>query len=81
MQATFVSSEEPDTIGVEFALGGNMLFDMTMGEEGEIAVLFDEIANSEFPLPVLRELLDRGESELKNWHTRLTQPDGIWGKP
>ena len=80
VKAMFVSSEQPDTIGVEYVLHGNMLFDMSMGRDGAITVMFDEVASAEFPLDALRELLDRGEAELRNWNTRLSEPEGIWAK-
>ena len=77
---TFISSSEPDTIGVEFAFDGNALFEMTMNESGATAILFDEIENAELPLTDLRGLLDRGEKELLSWHARLTRPGEMWAK-
>ena len=77
---TFTSSEEPDTIGVEFAFQGNALFEMTMDESGTVAVLFDEIENAELPLNDLRSLFDRGEKELLSWYVRLSEPGEMWAK-
>ena len=77
---TFVSSSEPDTIGVAFDFEKNGLFEMEMDETGKITILFDEIENAEFLLVDFRELIDRGERELTAWHARLSEPGGMWAK-
>jgi len=77
---TFTSSSEPDNIGVEFAFEGNVLFEMTMDENGTASVLFGEIENAELPLNDLRSLLDHGEKELLSWYERLTRPGEMWAK-
>ena len=80
VQLVFVSSNEPDTIGVEFAYEGNALFELTMDSAGETSILFDEVENAELPLSDSRDLLERGEVELKNWHARLSVPGEMWSK-
>jgi hypothetical protein len=80
VELTFVSSNEPDTIGVEYAFQGNCLFDLRMDSAGTTSILFDEIENAEFPLSDLRELIERGEDELKKWHARLSEPGEMWAK-
>jgi len=78
---TFVSSNDPDTIGVEFTVKGNGLFDLAMTMDGEISIIFDEIENAEFALDDLHTLLQRGELELKNWHRRLSESEQLGIQP
>lgn len=78
---SFVSSSEPDTIGVEVALDGNVLLDVSMGEDGKITVLFDEDGHqAEFELSELRSVLTKCETELNDWRNRLTAPGEMWSK-
>ncbi|AOL94622.1 hypothetical protein BG023_111696 [Porphyrobacter sp. LM 6] len=77
----FVSSSEPDTIGVEVALDGNVLLDVSMDEDGKITVLFDEDGHqAEFELNELRAVLTKCETELNDWRNRLTAPGEMWSK-
>jgi hypothetical protein len=76
---TFLSSNDPDLIGVEVMLDGNVLIDFSINEEGETSVLFDQDGGSmEFDLVSLRKVLDKCESELSAWRARLMVPGGIW---
>lgn len=78
---SFVSSSEPDTIGVEVALDGNVLLDVSMDEDGKITVFFDEDGHqAEFELSELRAVLTKCETELNDWRNRLIEPGGIWSK-
>jgi hypothetical protein len=75
----FVSSNDPDTIGVEVMLDGNVLIDFSMNQRSEISVLFDQDGGSmEFDLASLREILGKCEGELSAWRARLVVPGGIW---
>jgi len=77
----FVSSSEPDTIGVEVGLDGNVLLDVEMFEDGRITVFIDEDSHqAEFDLNELRAVLTKCETELNDWRNRLTAPGGIWSK-
>jgi hypothetical protein len=77
----FVSSSEPDTIGVEVALDGNVLLDVSMDEAGKILVFFDEDGHqAEFELSELRAVLMKCETELNDWRNRLIERGGIWSK-
>ncbi len=77
----FVSSSEPDTIGVEVALDGNVLLDVSMDEDGKITVLFDEDGHqAEFELNELRAVLTKCETELNDWRNRLIEPGEMWSK-
>lgn len=77
----FVSSSEPDAIGVEVALDGNVLLDLSMDEDGKITVFFDEDGHqAEFELNELRAVLAKCETELNDWRNRLIEPGGIWSK-
>ena len=80
VQLVFTSSNEPDTIGVEFQFEGNGLFEIIMDGSGTANVLFDEIENAEIPISDLRALLDRGEKELIEWHARLSETGQMWAK-
>ncbi|WP_069310040.1 hypothetical protein [Porphyrobacter sp. LM 6] len=76
-----MSSSEPDTIGVEVALDGNVLLDVSMDEDGKITVLFDEDGHqAEFELNELRAVLTKCETELNDWRNRLTAPGEMWSK-
>jgi hypothetical protein len=75
----FVSSNEPDLIGVEVSLDGNVLIDVSMNARGETSVLFDEDgAQMEFDLTHLRTLLAKCENDLIAWRDRLVAPGEIW---
>jgi hypothetical protein len=77
----FVSTNEPDTIGVEVELDGNVLLDVSMNEHGNITVFFDEDGHqSEFELNDLRAVLTKCETELNDWRNRLIEPGGIWSE-
>ncbi len=78
---SFVSSSEPDTIGVEVAQDGNVLLDVSMDEDGNITLFFDEDGHqAEFELSELRAVLTKCETELNDWRNRLIEPGGIWSK-
>jgi hypothetical protein len=78
----FVSANDPDIIGVEAALSGNVLIDISMNASGETSVLFDEDGGSmEFELSGLRLVLDKCEAELEAWRERLTAPGEVWRSP
>ena len=77
----FVSANDPDIIGVEVALDGNVLIDISMDAAGQTSVLFDEDGGQmEFDLAGLRQVLDKCESELKAWQQRLVEPGAIWSE-
>jgi hypothetical protein len=78
VELVFLSSNDPDTIGVEFRYEGNGLFELTMISDGTTAIIFDEIENMELPLSDFRALLEHGEAELKGWHSRLSEPGEMW---
>ena len=76
----FVSSNDPDLIGVEVMLDGNLLIDVSMDEDGRTSVLFDTDGGQfEFDLTSLRTVLDKCETELSAWRQRLMLPGEIWG--
>lgn len=75
----FVSANDPDTIGVEVALDGNVLIDMSMDEAGQTNVLFDTDGGQwEVDVGGLRSVLDRCEMELNAWRARLIEPGEMW---
>ncbi|RYD54822.1 MAG: hypothetical protein EOP60_06945 [Sphingomonadales bacterium] len=76
----FVSSNDPDLIGVEVMLDDNLLIDVSMDDQGQTSVLFDSDneGSMEFDLGLLRGVLDRCETELSAWRTRLQAPGEIW---
>ncbi|HVJ02787.1 MAG TPA: hypothetical protein VM662_11440 [Sphingomonas sp.] len=76
----FVSSNDPDLIGVEVYQGDNLLVDVSMDQHGQTSVLFDsdQEGSMEFDLQSLRHLLDRCEAELSAWRERLKAPGEIW---
>ena len=75
----FVSSNDPDLIGVEVELDGNVLIDVSMDAFGLTSVLFDTDGGQfEFDLAQLRSVLDKCETELSAWRERLIQPGEIW---
>jgi|JI10StandDraft_1071094.scaffolds.fasta_scaffold2918712_1 hypothetical protein len=75
----FVSSNDPDLIGVEVMLDGNVLMDISMNERGETSVIFDQDGGSmEFDIENLRKILDKCESELSDWRLRLMVSGEIW---
>lgn len=74
----FVSSNDPDLIGVEVMLDGHLLIDVSMDESGQTSVLFDTDGGQfEFDLATVRSVLDRCESELSAWRQRLMMPGEI----
>ncbi len=75
----FVSANDPDIIGVEVALGGNVLIEVSMDQQGQTSVLFDTDGGQfEFDLTQLRGVLDKCDAELAAWRERLMEPGGIW---
>ncbi|MBB4097588.1 hypothetical protein [Sphingomonas kyeonggiensis] len=75
----YVSANDPDTIGVEVALGGKVLIDMSIDQHGRTSVLFDTDGGQfEFDLTQLRGLLDKCDAELAAWRERLMEPGRIW---
>lgn len=75
----FVSSNEPDLIGVEVSLDSNVLIDMSMNELGLTSVLFDTDGGQfEFDLNGIRSVLNKCEVELSAWRERLCEPGEIW---
>lgn len=74
----FVSSEQPDTIGIEVMFGGNMLFDITRQSDGSQSIMFDDAAGAEFEIGDFNKLLARCLFELDAWAARLQEPGGIW---
>ena len=76
---TFTSANDPDIIGVEVALDGNVLIDVAMNQFGQTSVLFDQDGGQmEFDLADLRQVLDKCECELVAWRERLIAAGGIW---
>ena len=76
----FVSANEPDTIGVEALLEGDILVEVMMDQAGQTSVLFNgESRILEFDLTDLRLILDKCESELNAWRKRLMEPGQLWG--
>jgi hypothetical protein len=79
LEYTFSSANDPDIIGVEVALDGNVLIEVSMNPDGRTSVLFDQDGGSmEFDLNDLREVLDKCERELTEWRGRLIVPGAIW---
>jgi hypothetical protein len=75
----FVSSNDPDLIGVEVMLDGNVLIDVSMDQHGQTSVLFDTDGGQfEFDFGSLRAVLDKCEAELSAWRQRLMMPGEIW---
>ncbi|UIJ45002.1 hypothetical protein LZK98_18415 [Sphingomonas cannabina] len=75
----FVSSNDPDLIGIEVTLDGNVLIDVSMDEKGQTSVLFDTDGDAfEFDLAQLKTVLEKCETELSAWRWRLMTPGGIW---
>ena len=78
----FVSSNDPDLICVEVVLDGNVLIDVSMDRDGQTNVSFDEDGGEmEFDLGELRSLLDKCETDLRDWRERLVAPGEIWSAP
>jgi len=78
LTAQYVSSNEPDTIGVELMHKGKTVFDLNMDADGETTILFDQAAGKEFVLSDLLQVVDRYRGELEAWRAGLTVPGGIW---
>lgn len=77
----FVSTSDPDTIGVEVELDGNVLLEVEMTEDGKITVYIDEDSHqAEFELNELRAVLTKCETELNDWRNRLIEPGEMWSK-
>jgi hypothetical protein len=75
----YVSSNEPDNVSVEGVLDGDILFALSVGEDGR--VFFDvHLADVEFDLSELRTVLAKCEAELNDWRNRLIEPGAIWSK-
>ena len=75
----FVSANDPDTIGVEVTLDGNVLIEVSMNPDGRAIVLFDQDGGSmEFDLSDLRQVLEKCERELAEWRGNLIGPGEIW---
>jgi hypothetical protein len=75
----FVSSNDPDLIGVEVSLSDNVLIDVSMNEQGLTSVLFDtEGGHFEFDLNDIRSVLNKCEIDLSAWRDRLCAPGEIW---
>jgi hypothetical protein len=76
---TFTSANDPDIIGVEVALDGNVLIDCAMDQMGQTSVLFDQDGGQmEFDLAQLRQVLDKCEGDLIAWREGLMVAGGIW---
>lgn len=79
LEFQFVSSNDPDLIGVEVMLDGNMLIDVSMDQHGLTSVLFDTDGGQfEFDLVQIRATLNKCETELLAWRDRLMKPGEIW---
>jgi hypothetical protein len=79
LEYQLVSANDPDIIGVEVRLDGNVLLDVSMNPEGLTSVLFDQDRGSmEFDLSGLRHVLDKCERELAEWRGKLIVPGEIW---
>ena len=77
----FVSSNDPDLIGVEVLLDGNVLIDVSMNERGETGLLFDQDGGGmEFDLSEFRLVLAKCESELCAWRERLRTSGENWSE-
>lgn len=77
----FVSTSDPDRIGVEVELDGDVLLDVSMDEDGNITVFIDEDSHqAEFELNELRAVLTKCETELNDWRNRLIEPGEMWSK-
>ncbi|MGQ3099417.1 MAG: hypothetical protein ACT6Q5_03090 [Sphingopyxis solisilvae] len=75
----YVSANDPDVIGVEVMLDGNLLFDIAMNPAGETSILFDADGwKAEFDLNSLRSVLTKCEAELNAWREGLIKPGEIW---
>ena len=75
----FVSSNDPDIIGIEVMLDGDVLIDISMGVTGATSVLFDaDGGQMEFDLEDLRRVLAKCELDLIGWRERLMQSGEIW---
>ncbi|WP_443971168.1 hypothetical protein [Sphingobium sp. CR28] len=76
----FVSSNDPDLIGVEVMLDGNTLIDFSMNEAGDTSVLFDPDGGlMEFDVSDIRSVLDKCEGQLTAWRERIMASGEIWG--
>ena len=76
---TFTTANDPDIIGVEVGLDGNVLIDVTMDQRGQISVVFDQDGGQmEFELLDLRQVLDKCEHELIVWREQMIAPGGPW---
>jgi hypothetical protein len=77
----FVSANDPDIIGVEVMLDGNVLLDLSMNAAGQTSVLFDDDGRkAEFDLNELRGVLAKCEAELLAWRERLMKSGEIWSE-
>ena len=75
----FVSSNDPDLIGIEVMLDDNTLIDVSMDRHGLTSVLFDTDGGQfEFDLAQIRATLEKCETELLAWRSRLMGPGEIW---
>jgi hypothetical protein len=75
----FVSSNDPDLIGVEVTLDGNTLIDISMDEIGRVSVLFDQDGGQmEFDFDDLLLVLEKCKTELDAWRERLMVVGEIW---
>ncbi len=75
----FVSAKDSDLIGVEVALDGNVLIDVSMDAQGLASVLFDTDGGQfEFDIVLFKGVLDKCETELSVWRERLIQPGEMW---
>jgi hypothetical protein len=79
LEFQFVSSNDPDLIGVEVMFDGNVLIDVSMDEGRQTSVLFDTDGGQfEFDFASLRAVLDKCQTELSAWRQRLMMPGEIW---
>lgn len=78
---TFVSANDPDTIGVEVLCEGNVILEVSMDQSGNVSVLLDQDGgNSEFDLGDLRSILAKCEADLQIWRSKLIEPEALWSE-
>ena len=79
LQYVFTSANDPDVIGVEVMLDGNVLIDISMDQHGATSVFFDaDGSQMELDLADLRAVLDKCERELSDWRESLLKSGILW---
>ena len=78
LEVHFVDSSNPDTVGVEFSIENELVFDLQIDPTGQIAASFGNHVGYTLDLGRLRSLLDMAEVELRQWRHALLQKGGAW---